>query len=40
MIRLIIIVMGGILMYVTGANGEWGPFFVVLIITVVLLAMG
>lgn len=40
MIRLIIIVLGGILMYVTGSNGEWGPFAVVLVVTLALLGMG
>lgn len=40
MIRLIIIVLGGIMMYVTGSNGEWGPFAVVLVITLALLGMG
>ena len=39
-IRLIIIVFGLIMLWITGSAGDWGPFALCLIIMLALLGMG
>lgn len=40
MITIIIVLFIGFLLYVTGSNGEWGPFAVGALILVAVIAIG